>query len=466
MGRLCVRVVAIAFAFCLPSLAIAGNAVLIEFSSSRCLPCQQMQPVLSELSQSGVAIRTVDVTREPELTQRYGVQQTPTFVVISGGKELTRLVGKQTADQLRTALAINPSGPWTDTASKPADVAPRTRLAPLPTSLVPPAATTSPASPASLQGEPMPSLSLADAIQRAQAATVRLRVFDGNGFGAGTGTIIDVHGEEALVLTCGHLFRDTKGQGRIEVDLFVSGETKTVEAQLIDYDADVRDIALVAIRPGFAVQPVKIVGTDKLPVSGEAAFSFGCDRGADPTRRDTRVTGVNKYNQDKGASNLEIAGAPIDGRSGGGLFNSQGQLIGVCNAADYEGDVGIYTGPGSVHWQLDRVQLSKLYQPGNGDAAQPTPSQNIAAPASLPDSMLAGNQAIAMTEESRPERFASLGGPLSSATAAGGSLSLSDESEVIVIVRDKANPTAATRVMTLAQPSPELMHMLESQAAR
>ena len=82
--------------------------------------------------------------------------------------------------------------------------------------------------------------------------------------------------------------------------------------------------------------------------NGQTAFSFGCDRGDDPSRRDTRITGINKYNQHLGVSNLEIAGAPIDGRSGGGLFDESGRLIGVCNAADYKGDVGIYAGPGSI----------------------------------------------------------------------------------------------------------------------
>ena len=69
-------------------------------------------------------------------------------------------------------------------------------------------------------------LVLADAVERARAATVRLRVHDGHGYGAGTGTIIDTHGEEALVLTCGHLFRETDGKGKIEVDLFGRPDTK------------------------------------------------------------------------------------------------------------------------------------------------------------------------------------------------------------------------------------------------
>ncbi len=456
--KLCELLTIILFVFISPMLAFAGEAVLIEFASTRCRPCQQMQPIVGELSQSGIAVRTVDVDREPELAQRYGIRQTPTFIVVSSGKELTRLVGLQSSDQLRAALAINPSGPWVNTGSKPIDAPPKTRLAPLPTSLIPPGTN---ATQAATIGEPMPSLAIADAVQRAQAATVRLKVHDGTGHGAGTGTIIDVHGEEALVLTCGHLFRDTKGQGRIEVDLFVGGETRTVAGQLIDYDSEDRDIALVAIRPGFPIQPVKVIGPVDLPVAGDTAFSFGCDHGADPSRRDTRVTGVNKYNQQKGASNLEISGAPIDGRSGGGLFDAKGRLIGVCNAADYEGDVGIYAGPGSVHWQLGRVQLARLYQPGASE-----PAANDSLPTALASNPPAPTLPSTVNDQTRPDRFASLGGPVALASAARTFEPTSNNAEVIVIVRDKSNPTASPRVMTLSQPTPELIHMLESQSMR
>ncbi len=418
-----------------PVVATAAEAVLIEFVSARCAPCRQMEPIVQTLGQSGVAVRSVDVDREPELTRRYGIQQTPTFIVVAEGRELTRLVGMQTSEELVTALSINPSGPWVDTGSKPVEYAPATRLAPLPSSLVPPS-------------EPMPSLAVADAVQRAEAATVRLRVFDGHGHGAGTGTVIDVHGEEALVLTCGHLFRDTKGEGRIEVDLFVNGQTTTVAGQLIDYEADDRDIALVAIHPGVAIQAVRVISPKDLPTSGDVAFSFGCDRGADPTRRDTRITGVNKYNQHKAASNLEIQGAPIDGRSGGGLFDQQGRLIGVCNAADYDGDVGIYTGPGSVHWQLDRVQLTRLYQPSGNDVA----------PASLAIDEPTGSVTQSVWADQPDARIASLPtNPIAPSAAS--------TAEVIVIIRDQANPAASPRVMTLTQPSADLMRMLQAQAA-
>jgi thiol-disulfide isomerase/thioredoxin len=427
----------------------AADAILINFTADHCAPCQAMKPTLTQLERSGIPVRHVDVVNEPDLASRYGIRKTPTFVVVSGGKEVTRLAGMQTLAQLRAALAINPSGPLIPTGSMSSlnDIpAPQTRLAPVnrlqPQSTSPKTFTSVAAAPP--RSEPMPSLSLADAVQRAQAATVRLRVHDGHGFGAGTGTIIDTHGDEALVLTCGHLFRETKGKGKIEVDLFIAGETRTVLGQVVDYDSDTRDVALVVIRPGFPVQPVQVVGADSRVENGQTAFSFGCDRGDDPSRRDTRITGINKYNQHLGVSNLEISGAPIDGRSGGGLFDASGRLIGVCNAADYKGDVGIYAGPGSIQWQLDRVGMSKLYQ----DPSPTTPASPNAPPeriASLPGSNVGlPESAIQPT-----------------ALAASG---VTGNQEVIVIVRDRNNPDTTSKVMTLQQPTADLMQMIERQS--
>lgn len=445
------RLIAIAITLtCLTNAwAVASDAILIEFSSQHCGPCRAMQPILAELEASGVPIRHVDVGSEPHLATRYGIRQTPTFVVVSGGKELTRLVGTRTAQELIAALHVSPHGPLVQTGAelRSAEIAaPQTRLAPIST-----------AGPLALAerddaySEAMPSISVADAVQRAQAATVRLRVFDGHGYGAGTGTIIDTHGEEALVLTCGHLFRDTRGEGKIEVDLFIAGEVKTVIGQLIDYEATDRDIALVAIRPGIAVQPVRVIPAGMKVQNGQPVFSFGCDRGDDPSRRDTRITGIDKYNQHLGVSNLEIAGAPIDGRSGGGLFDAEGRLIGVCNAADYKGDIGIYAGPGSVHWQLDRANLAALYQ-GNEHAAPA--GERLA---SLDQSAIVP---AGLTMEPSATANSNVASAAWDAVPAAGNAAHSD-TEIIVIMRDRNRPDSSGRVMTVTQPSDDLMRMLQ-----
>ncbi len=65
--------------------------------------------------------------------------------------------------------------------------------------------------------------------------------------------------------------------------------------------------------------------------------------------------GSNRY---LGPSNVEVALAPTQGRSGGGLFDAENRLIGVCFAADNDYDEGLYSGPdvvyeNSVDWALD-----------------------------------------------------------------------------------------------------------------
>ncbi len=443
------------------SIATASDAILIEFSSAQCPPCRAMEPIVAQLEKRGVPVRHVDVNREHQLAIRYGIRQTPTFVVVSGGREVTRMVGMQSLAQLTKALATDPSGPFFATNSRDSYsanlTAPATRLAPINRSGEF-AASLQPA-PQPARVEPMPSATVAGAVERARAATVRIKVFDGHGYGVGTGTIIDTHDDEALVLTCGHLFRKTKGQGKVEVEMWVGGQSKIVSGQVIDYDSDDKDIALVAIRPGMPVQPVAVIGKGQAPRNGQVVFSFGCDRGDDPSRRDTRITGINKYNQHKNASNLEIAGAPIDGRSGGGLFDSAGTLIGLCNSADPKGDIGIYTGPGPIHWQLDRVSLAHLYQKSgvyNPDAnnvqlaslQQPAPS--------------VANSAAHPSHDINQHGQLALSAPLNNHTPPANRIASADQ-EVIVIIRDKNRPGNQAEVMTLQQPSADLMQMLKSQ---
>ena len=417
--------------------ASAATNMLVAFSSDRCGHCQAMKPTLRQLENEDVPIRHVNVTAEPDFARRHGIRQTPTFVVLSAGRELTRLVGAQSVEKLRNALAIDPTGTPLHTG---ADFH-RQSILNTPQNRLAGARIAAGSQPIS---EAMPSVSMADAVQRARAATVRLRVHDGRGFGVGTGTIIDRHGDEALVLTCGHLFRETKLQSKVEVDLFVGGQVQTVPGQVIDYDADNRDIALVVIRPGFEIAPVAILNHRVKPQAGQTVFSFGCDHGDDPSRRDTRITGVNKYNQHIGASNIEIAGAPVDGRSGGGLFDSAGRLVGVCNAADYKGDVGIYTGPGSVKWQLDRVQLSHLYQ-SDSHPVSPIPA--------MQDQFGQPQTRLASLEFNGPQNHA----PAQSQTNdfAGG--------QMTVIIRDP-NAPGGQRVINVQQPTAELMELINRHA--
>jgi S1-C subfamily serine protease len=193
------------------------------------------------------------------------------------------------------------------------------------------------------------------------AATVRLRVDDANGHSYGTGTIIDARSGQALVITCGHLFRESQGKGAISVELFeASAEglraTGSVKAQVISYDLK-RDIALVGIWPNRPVTVAKIAARGSKIDDGDRVLSIGCSNGKDPTVLASRITALDRY---QGPPNIEASGAPVEGRSGGGLFNDDGELIGVCYAADYESNEGLYAALESIHDELAARGLSDI----------------------------------------------------------------------------------------------------------
>ena len=112
--------------------------------------------------------------------------------------------------------------------------------------------------------------------------------------------------------------------------------------------------------------------------------SVGCNHGANPTAWSTRITAINRY---QGYPNVEAAGAPVEGRSGGGLFNAQGQLIGVCFAADPEGDEGLYASLASIHAKLDELQMSGVYQRPSGGASGASAAGPLAGAAAPGDSL-------------------------------------------------------------------------------
>ena len=286
-----------------------------------------------------------------------------------------------------------------------------------------------------------PPIDLQKAITRAEAATVRIRVDEENTTAYGTGTIIDVHGDEALVLTCGHLFRHMKMHSQLTIDLFAGrSQPINIPAQLIDFKADAGDvdIGLISFKLPFAIDPVPLLPQSESLAVSQVAFSFGCDHGENPTRLDTQVKSINRY---MGAPNVEIAGAPAVGRSGGGLFDHQGRLIGVCNAADATGDEGIYAAAEIVYAQIERLQLTHLFN--DNAPAQSAPLQN--APVQF-----ASNQ-IPVTPSAATNSFSPAQVPVDQPSA----------SQITCIVRDASGHEQIVRVNS---PSPELLNAIYRQA--
>lgn len=398
----------------LAAVASSGDAVLVQFSSDSCAPCKAMQPAMSRLVSDGYPVQRIDVDRHPDTARQFKVRGVPTFVLLVGNQEAGRIEGPTSYDRLAQLFAA---------ADERGAAAPTQALQPTDFRSAPPE-------------------------QAALAASVRLKVEDQTGYGFGTGTIIDTHDNEALVVTCGHLFRESQGKGRILIDLFAPGGPRAVEGQLIAYDLD-RDIALVSMRPGIAVTPAAVAPPGFGVRQRDRVFTVGCDKGADATVRQSEITSVNKY---QGKPNFTAAGAPIDGRSGGGLFTSEGLLIGICNAADPRDDEGLYAGLASIHWQLDQIGQSEIYQRSAGLVKTPAtgPGELAAAPTtpSLP------NLPAEMPHRGLNVTPASFSSP---PTAAAIDSPLGDDSELVVIIRSKSNPSQRSEIYVVDQASPELL---------
>ncbi len=89
---------------------------------------------------------------------------------------------------------------------------------------------------------------------RAQLATVRIKVEDANTLAYGTGTVIYVHNQQALVLTCGHMFRDIGANAQMSVDVFDrNGRLTNVPAQVVSHSTEQGDIGLMEFRCPFPI---------------------------------------------------------------------------------------------------------------------------------------------------------------------------------------------------------------------
>jgi thiol-disulfide isomerase/thioredoxin len=457
----------------LNSGVFGGEIMLLDFWSPSCGPCLQMKPTIHNFERAGYPIQQVDTSRDPVLTRQYGVERIPCFVMLVDNQEVERKVGAISGEELQ-AMFARAKQIVEDRArgrgQSPDSAQPSLAKTSSPSQLLSAAAARGPAESVPVEASP------AESHEKLLAATVRLRVDDAQGHAYGTGTIIDSRSGQALVITCGHLFRESKGKGPVFVETFeaVPGGVHVVgqvPAQVISYNLE-RDVALVGIWPTRPVTVARLAPKGSAIGRGNRVVSIGCSNGNDPSALATRITNLDRY---QGPANIEIQGAPVEGRSGGGLFNANGELIGVCYAADYEGNEGLYAALSSIHDELAEQGLSEI---SGQIAAQPNDSLN--GPAVAPGTIVRGQEPLTPVQPI-PER--------ETATPAGLTVAVDDAksnaesveipqglsdaeqaaweeimtrasaAEVICIIRPK-DPGGQSEVITLDGVSPEFVRAL------
>jgi len=82
--------------------------VLIDFFADWCGPCMMIAPTIAELdkeSNGRYAVYKVNVDKEPELADKFGVSSIPTLVVVENGKLKKRTVGLRSKSAILEMLA-------------------------------------------------------------------------------------------------------------------------------------------------------------------------------------------------------------------------------------------------------------------------------------------------------------------------------------------------------------------------
>ena len=457
----------VAFSSFIVSCALvgAGDTYLIDFGSQYCGPCQEMKPTIQRLAADGYPVYEVDIDQHSQYAAKFGVTHVPCFVMVSGNREVRRVVGKTSYDQLvrmfseagwqrpapprsgsdgPTFRGQSPDHQRPPIRSRIGEALERRRAGAQETRNTSNESGFSPPGnlgpPPSEQGGTLPTTQ-----DRALQATVRLKVEDARGADYGTGTIIDTFGNEALVVTCGHIFRDSAGKGRITVELCGEGNSPVMRGQLIAYDANERDIALVSFRPQANVESMRVAPAGYQLKTGMPVFSVGCNRGGPASVIASHVSGIDRY---VGPPNVEVAGQPVQGRSGGGLFSNDGMLIGVCNAADPRDNEGIYAALSVVQWQLDQIGQQRVYNDTAGAIEQQSPiAASNAEPASPSPPLMPREAPFDMRGD---------------ASVVG--MGPDSDFEMICIVRPRGSAGGRSEAIVISTPSAELLDLVQRES--
>jgi S1-C subfamily serine protease len=193
--------------------------------------------------------------------------------------------------------------------------------------------------------------------------TFRPTVIVLRGTSQGSGTVIASVPGETLVLTAAHVL-EAGGQAFVEVHRYnlalenkrsSNGWPKKVPAKVVATDP-AADVAILRLE-GFQAMPfvAKVtIGPDE-PELGTGVISVGVDRGAKLSSWPTKIIEHASIDMEKGGGVrpfLLTTTPPDFGRSGGGLFATDGRVVGVCVGRAEPANarrVGIFASTASIH---------------------------------------------------------------------------------------------------------------------
>jgi thioredoxin-like negative regulator of GroEL len=70
------------------------------FTADWCQPCKKVKPIVEDMKREGFQFQLVDVDYEQLLVEKFKVSSVPTFILIEDGKEINRISGAKTREEL------------------------------------------------------------------------------------------------------------------------------------------------------------------------------------------------------------------------------------------------------------------------------------------------------------------------------------------------------------------------------
>jgi thioredoxin 1 len=83
------------------SMSASAQNTILKFTARWCPPCQQMAPIVKAASEkTGVLVTEIDIDKEKDAPTKHNIRGIPTLILLKDGKEVERIVGVKSEDEL------------------------------------------------------------------------------------------------------------------------------------------------------------------------------------------------------------------------------------------------------------------------------------------------------------------------------------------------------------------------------
>ena len=75
------------------------------FTADLCQPCKKVKPIVEDMKKEGFEFQMIDADYEQLLVKRFEIKSIPTFILMEDGKEINRITGAKTRQELEKFIA-------------------------------------------------------------------------------------------------------------------------------------------------------------------------------------------------------------------------------------------------------------------------------------------------------------------------------------------------------------------------